>query len=88
MAPDTLITQTKDTFIARENTDLVIETINDSVDGIRDSKPLSEGVKSLYQTAILTGISITAATVIINQSQHKWFADAPTSSRPKKRIKK
>ena len=72
--------------IARENTDLIIGTINDTVDGILDSKPLSNGVKNMYSTVIVAGIGVTAAIVLINQSQHPWFAYG--NNRPKKRTKR
>ena len=71
--------------IARENTDLVVGTITDTVDGIQASKPVSDGLKNVSQVAIITGLSITAAIVLVNQSQYQWFSD---DARPKKRIKK
>ena len=69
--------------ITRENTDLVVGTVNDIVDGIRE--PWSEGLKNVSQLAIITGLSITAAIVLVNQSQYQWLSE---NTRPNKRIKK
>ena len=67
--------------VTRENTDLVTTTISDIIGGVKDSK----GFNIFYPTVILTGISVTAAIVIINQSQYKWFTD---NNRPSKKSKK